>query len=114
MAAEQTLVLTKDERSGSLEATRDEATPEVGTIAAIVTSLGGGAAAVGIVRLSGPTAVAVAARVFRPAGRAREASCAVSWRPRSHFVEYGFALDQKDNVIDEVVVVSHCFSMAFS
>ncbi|KAG1342401.1 tRNA modification GTPase MnmE [Cocos nucifera] len=102
---EQTLVLTKDERFGSSRPARDEATPEAGTIAAIVTSLGGGAAAVGIVRLSGPMAVAVAARVFRPAGRSKEASCAVSWMPRSHFVEYGFALDQKGNVIDEVLAI---------
>ncbi|KAI4965647.1 hypothetical protein ZWY2020_051201 [Hordeum vulgare] len=38
----------------------------LGTIAAIVTSLGGGPAAVGFVRLSGADAVAVVARVFRP------------------------------------------------
>lgn len=68
-----------------------------GTIAAIVTSLGGGPAAVGIVRLSGPDAVAVASRVFRPARRAP-----APWRPRSHFVEYGLALDADGGVIDEV------------
>uniref|UniRef100_A0A0E0AV69 TrmE-type G domain-containing protein n=1 Tax=Oryza glumipatula TaxID=40148 RepID=A0A0E0AV69_9ORYZ len=56
-----------------------------GTIAAIVTSLGGGPAAVGIVRLSGPDAAAVAGRV--------------------HFVEYGVALDRDGGVIDEVLVV---------
>uniref|UniRef100_A0A0E0QIT9 TrmE-type G domain-containing protein n=2 Tax=Oryza TaxID=4527 RepID=A0A0E0QIT9_ORYRU len=71
-----------------------------GTIAAIVTSLGGGPAAVGIVRLSGPDAAAVAGRVFRPARRA-----APPWRPRSHFVEYGVALDRDGGVIDEVLVV---------
>uniref|UniRef100_A0A0E0AV68 TrmE-type G domain-containing protein n=1 Tax=Oryza glumipatula TaxID=40148 RepID=A0A0E0AV68_9ORYZ len=51
-----------------------------GTIAAIVTSLGGGPAAVGIVRLSGPDAAAVAGR-------------------------YGVALDRDGGVIDEVLVV---------
>ncbi|XP_071679248.1 uncharacterized protein [Lolium perenne] len=71
-----------------------------GTIAAIVTSLGGGPAAVGIVRLSGTDAVAVVARVFRPARKEPEL-----WKPRSHFVEYGFALDGDGSVIDEVLVV---------
>ncbi|CAO2168980.1 unnamed protein product [Urochloa humidicola] len=73
-----------------------------GTIAAIVTSLGGGPAAVGIVRLSGPDAVSVAGRVFRPA---RTAPTQAPWRPRSHFVEYGLALDADGSVIDEVLVV---------
>ncbi|KAH7652716.1 tRNA modification GTPase MnmE protein [Dioscorea alata] len=90
------LILTKDERvgtSGTVEG--------LGTIAAIVTSLGGGPAAVGIVRLSGPMAVDVASRVFQPAKRNGE----VPWRPRSHFVEYGLALDLEGNVIDEVLAV---------
>ncbi|KAG2578603.1 tRNA modification GTPase MnmE-like [Panicum virgatum] len=73
-----------------------------GTIASIVTSLGGGPAAVGIVRLSGPDAVAVAGRVFRPA---RRAPAQAPWQPRSHFVEYGLALDADGSVIDEVLVV---------
>ncbi|AQK52242.1 tRNA modification GTPase trmE [Zea mays] len=72
------------------------------TIAAIVTSLGGGPAAVGIVRISGPDAVAVADRVFRPAGTRRAST---PWQPRSHFVEYGLALDADGSVIDEVLVV---------
>ncbi|XP_044947978.1 tRNA modification GTPase MnmE-like isoform X2 [Hordeum vulgare subsp. vulgare] len=71
-----------------------------GTIAAIVTSLGGGPAAVGVVRLSGADAVAVAARVFRPARKSP-----APWRPRSHSVEYGLALDGDGGVIDEVLVV---------
>lgn len=66
------------------------------TIAAIVTSLGGGPAAVGIVRLSGPDAAPSRARV--PAGQEGGAP----WRPRSHFVEYGVALDRDGGVIDEV------------
>jgi tRNA modification GTPase len=67
---------------------------------------------VGIVRLSGPDAVVVADRVFRPAG-ARRASA--PWQPRSHFVEYGLALDADGSVIDEVrgaaVLHIHCFSI---
>jgi len=67
------------------------------TIAAIVTSLGGPPAAVGIVRLSGPHAVSIAGRVFRPARN--------TWRPTSHVVEYGVVLDSDGNVIDEVIAV---------
>ncbi|CAD5188631.1 unnamed protein product [Musa acuminata subsp. malaccensis] len=101
----KTLILTEDERFGSEDAGRNEASPGWGTIAAIVTSMGGGSAAVGIVRLSGPTAVDVAAKVFRPATTSKEGSRVVSWRPRSHFVEYGFVLDRKGNVIDEVLAI---------
>jgi tRNA modification GTPase len=79
-----------------------------GTIAAIVTSLGGGPAAVGIVRLSGPDAVAVVDRVFRPA---RKASAQAPWRPRSHFVEYGLALDADGSVIDEVGGAARCSAL---
>lgn len=67
------------------------------TIAAIVTSLGGPPAAVGIVRLSGPHAVSIAGRVFRPARN--------MWRPTSHVVEYGVVLDFDGNVVDEVIAV---------
>ncbi|CAL9061848.1 unnamed protein product [Musa banksii] len=101
----KTLILTEDERFGSEDAGRNEASPGWGTIAAIVTSMGGGSAAVGIVRLSGPTAVDVAAKVFRPATTSKEGSRVVSWRPRTHFVEYGFVLDRKGNVIDEVLAI---------
>ncbi|KAJ4746090.1 tRNA modification GTPase MnmE [Rhynchospora pubera] len=101
----KTLILTQDERSnGSLSAER-EAIVGSGTIAAIVTSLGGGPAAVGIVRLSGPTAVAVAGQVFRPVKRVKEEDGCVAWRPKSHFVEYGYVLDNDGNVIDEVLAV---------
>ncbi|XP_062191286.1 uncharacterized protein LOC133895112 [Phragmites australis] len=101
-----TLVLPGDERSPSR--LPHQPGPDYGiggrsapgTIAAIVTSLGGGSAAVGVVRLSGPDAVAVADRVFRPAGRAP-----APWRPRSHLAEYGLALGAEGNVIDEVLVV---------
>lgn len=73
------------------------------TIAAIVTSLGGGPAAVGIVRLSGPAAVSIAGQVFRPARvRKSDDNGIACWRPTSHLVEYGVALDHQGNVIDEV------------
>lgn len=70
------------------------------TIAAIVTSLGGPPAAVGIVRLSGPSAVAIVGRLFRPT--ARKKGKRSIWKPKSHFVEYGEVLDPQGNVIDEV------------
>ncbi|CAI8597484.1 unnamed protein product [Vicia faba] len=67
------------------------------TIAAIVTSLGGPPAAVGIVRLSGPNAVSIAGRVFRPVRN--------KWQPTSHVVEYGVVMDSDGNVVDEVLAV---------
>ncbi|OEL25742.1 tRNA modification GTPase MnmE [Dichanthelium oligosanthes] len=106
-----TLVLPGDERSPTPSRLPHQPRPDYGggggggapgTIAAIVTSLGGGPAAVGIVRLSGPDAVAVAGRVFRPS---RRTPAQAPWRPRSHFVEYGLALDADGSVIDEVLVV---------
>ncbi|XP_021896039.1 uncharacterized protein LOC110813277 isoform X2 [Carica papaya] len=81
------------------------------TIAAIVTSLGGPPGAVGIVRLSGPTAVHIVARVFRPANNMRKKTTegktcgSGSWLPTSHVVEYGFVLDSGGNVVDEVLAV---------
>ncbi|CAO2210872.1 unnamed protein product [Urochloa humidicola] len=108
-ARADTLVLPGDERSPTPSRLPHQVRPDYGggggapgTIAAIVTSLGGGPAAVGIVRLSGPDAVAVTGRVFRPA---RRAPAQAPWRPRSHFVEYGLALDADGSVIDEVLVV---------
>jgi tRNA modification GTPase len=89
------VVVKKDERLG--EQTENENSDVVNstTIAAIVTSLGGPPAAVGIVRLSGPHAVSIAGRVFRPSVRN-------TWQPTSHVVEYGVVLDSDGNVIDEV------------
>nr|GLL43903.1 uncharacterized protein LOC109170332 [Ipomoea trifida] len=55
------------------------------TIAAIATSLGGQPAAVGIVRLSGPSEDDTS-----------------EWRPKSHVVEYGVVSDSRGNVIDEI------------
>ncbi|XP_072953718.1 uncharacterized protein [Typha angustifolia] len=105
-SSDKTLVLTRDGRSAQpSELEKEEGVSGSATIAAIVTSLGGGAGAVGIVRISGSTAVDVARRVFRPRRRSKEASCSDSWRPRSHFVEYGFAFDRNGNVIDEVLAI---------
>ncbi|KAL5221081.1 hypothetical protein ABZP36_025794 [Zizania latifolia] len=105
LASRHSLVLPGDERSPNPSPRAVQPPPDYGgggpgTIAAIVTSLGGGPAAVGIVRLSGSDAVAVAGRVFCPARREP-----TPWRPRSHFVEYGVAVDGDGNVIDEVLVV---------
>ncbi|KAJ0241493.1 hypothetical protein HA466_0218750 [Hirschfeldia incana] len=86
----------------------DDAFRSSSTIAAIVTPIGGPPGAVGIVRLSGDKAVEVAGRVFRPAKKKRrkESDCSEdSWRPRSHFVEYGVVVDSKGNVVDEVLAV---------
>ncbi|KAK7282789.1 hypothetical protein RIF29_11848 [Crotalaria pallida] len=105
-----TLVLNQDERLVAPQPTSTENDNREdsgnGTIAAIVTSLGGPPGAVGIVRLSGPSAVSVAARVFRnkkeEKGKGRVSS---TWRPRSHVVEYGVVLDSEGDVIDEVLAV---------
>lgn len=76
------------------------------TIAAIVTSLGGQASAVGIVRLSGASAVNIAGRVFRPLKKRKKKN--FSWQPTSHVVEYGVVCDPYGNVVDEVNALS-CF-----
>lgn len=69
------------------------------TIAAIVTGMGGGAVA--IIRISGSEAVEVAAKLFRPNGRFQ-----FNWRPASHRVYYGTAVDPEDEgVLDEVLVL---------
>ncbi|KAG9140225.1 hypothetical protein Leryth_014671 [Lithospermum erythrorhizon] len=93
---ESTLVLRSDERDSEL---KPNSVSGFSTIAAIVTSLGGPPGAVGIVRLSGSAAVAIVSRLFRPD------VYRFCMRPKSHFVEYGMALDSNGNVIDEVLVV---------
>lgn len=80
----------------------DQVAASSSTIAAIVTSLGGPPGAVGIVRLSGPSAVAIVGRMFRSAKKKGKSS---GWRPTSHVVEYGVVSDCHGNVIDEVLVV---------
>ncbi|KAK3426542.1 hypothetical protein EUGRSUZ_F02969 [Eucalyptus grandis] len=105
---ERTLVLNNDERVGCSGAVDGfERVESSSTIAAIVTSVGGPPGAVGIVRLSGPSAVAIASRVFRPArkNRRRRSLSSNSWRPTSHMVEYGLVMDSNGNVVDEVLAV---------
>ncbi|XP_056164901.1 uncharacterized protein LOC115686762 [Syzygium oleosum] len=107
---ERTLVLNSDERVGCSGAVDGIGRVEnSSTIAAIVTSVGGPPGAVGIVRLSGPSAVAIASRVFRPASktrrRRRRTVSSNSWRPTSHMVEYGLVMDSSGNVVDEVLAV---------
>lgn len=74
------------------------------TIAAIVTALGGQPSAVGIVRLSGLSAVAIATRIFRRARKKNNLKSNI-WQPRSHFVEYGTVVDADGNLVDEVLLV---------
>lgn len=69
-----------------------------------MTSLGGPPGAVGIVRLSGPSAVAIVGRVFRQTKKKRKKTVG-TWRPTSHVVEYGVVCDSNGNVIDEVLAV---------
>ncbi|GFY85802.1 tRNA modification GTPase [Actinidia rufa] len=102
---EKTLVLTKDERLGPSDVNPTQVEASSTTIAAIVTSLGGPPGAVGIVRLSGPSAVAIVARVFRPGTKKRKKRKTSDWRPTSHVVEYGVVSDLHGNVVDEVLVV---------
>ncbi|KAJ8771608.1 hypothetical protein K2173_026785 [Erythroxylum novogranatense] len=81
------------------------------TIAAIVTSTGGPPAAVGIVRLSGPSAVSIVSRVFRPISKKKKKNMkkksegVFEWMPTSHVVDYGFVVDYKGNVVDEVLAL---------
>lgn len=112
-AAERTVVLNKDERVGFGGVNPSEMVAHSSTIAAIVTSLGGPPGAVGIVRLSGPSAVAIVARVFRPGVRKKRRGDFV-WKPTSHVVEYGVVLDGGGNVVDEVCrnVLISCISFS--
>ena len=78
------------------------------TIAAVVTPTGGPPGAVGIVRLSGPSAVDIVGRVFRSARRKkRKKGFSGSWRPTSHVVEYGVVVDSHGNVVDEVYTYTY-------
>ncbi|XP_019174953.1 PREDICTED: uncharacterized protein LOC109170332 [Ipomoea nil] len=103
-----TLMLKTDERvwgSGTLNPSNPPFTNS-STIAAIVTSLAGPPAAVGIVRLSGPSAVSIVGRLFRSLKKKKRRKDDPSeWRPKSHVVEYGVVSDSRGNVIDEVLVV---------
>lgn len=68
------------------------------TIAAIATAVAAGVGSVAIVRISGPQALAVARRVFRPAGKHQE------WE--SHRVLYGHVVEPATTqVLDEVLLL---------
>ena len=109
-ASHNTLVLTKDYRFSEPEQpvhSQNQNQNQNSTIAAIVTSLGGPPGAVGIVRLSGPSAVSIVSRVFRPVRnkkkKKKKSFGSSSWRPISHVVQYGVVLDPHANVLDEVL-----------
>ncbi|KAH1065313.1 hypothetical protein J1N35_030300 [Gossypium stocksii] len=107
---ETSFVSNRDERLVGLGSVNDggsiDTQSSTSTIAAVVTSLGGPPAAVGIVRLSGPNAVDIAGRVFSPAKKKKRFdSGSGSWKPKSHIVEYGVVLDSQGNVVDEVLAV---------
>lgn len=102
--AENTFLLAPDERlADSHTGIEREQIENSSTIAAIVTSIGGPPAAVGIVRLSGPRAVNIVGTLFCPAAKKKGKNLSRHpWRPTSHVVEYGVVLDQQGDVIDEV------------
>jgi len=93
------------QRLGESEATRGA---EGGgtTIAALVTPVtaGGSHGGVGIVRVSGPEAFALASRTFRPASAAERAKGAAGWT--SHLALYGTAVDPSNGeALDECLVL---------
>ena len=68
------------------------------TIAAIATGLTD--SGIGIIRISGPDAIAVGNRLFRTvSGKASLENA------ESHFLQYGFVVDETDTVLDEVMAV---------
>jgi tRNA modification GTPase len=70
------------------------------TIAAIATPPGIGG--VGIVRLSGPEALAIARRIFRLPGKRGEAA---EWQPESHRLYYGHAIQPRTGqTLDEALL----------
>ncbi|KAG2447372.1 hypothetical protein HYH02_007700 [Chlamydomonas schloesseri] len=73
-------------------------TQDEDTISSIITGLSAGS--VSIIRLSGTDAVPIALKAFRPGGRFR-----IGWKPASHRVYYGTAVDGDENVLDEVLLL---------
>lgn len=76
------------------------ATKDEDTITAIVT---GSQGAVSIIRLSGSDAISIASRVFRTG---RGGRFKYGWKPESHKVYYGTAVDGDNLVIDEVLMIT--------
>jgi tRNA modification GTPase len=81
-------------------------TPPGQTIVAIATPPGAGA--VGIIRLSGPEALAIAARLFRPS-HSTSSTLLPPWRLR-----LGHVLDASGSVLDEVLAVAMPGPRSFS
>ncbi|KAI5079595.1 hypothetical protein GOP47_0005074 [Adiantum capillus-veneris] len=76
------------------------------TIVAIVTPVGGQHGAVEIIRLSGPSAVAIVKTLFVPSRRKKKyGKLRTEWSPVSHMVEYGTVIDASGALVDEVLVV---------
>ncbi|MCO5614453.1 hypothetical protein L7F22_068735 [Adiantum nelumboides] len=75
------------------------------TIVAIVTPMGGQHGAVEIIRLSGPSAVAIVRILFVPKTKKKHGKPSPAWSPVSHMVEYGTVIDASGHLIDEVLVV---------
>eukprot|EP00250_Pteridium_aquilinum_P015158 c22417_g1_i1 orf=42-1754(+) len=75
------------------------------TIAAIVTPVGGQHGAVEIIRLSGPSAIAIVRTLFVPGRRSKHGKPRLSWNPVSHMVEYGTLMDASGGLVDEVLIV---------
>jgi len=74
------------------------------TIVAVVTAVSQSEGGVAIVRLSGPEAVGVVQRMFRPGpASSRQGN---TWVPTSHQVSYGYIVDEASNtLVDEVLVI---------
>eukprot|EP00252_Welwitschia_mirabilis_P023380 TRINITY_DN6591_c0_g1_i1.p1 TRINITY_DN6591_c0_g1~~TRINITY_DN6591_c0_g1_i1.p1 ORF type:complete len:461 (-),score=99.16 TRINITY_DN6591_c0_g1_i1:212-1594(-) len=64
--------------------------------------MGGSPSAIGVIRLSGPSSVAITKKIFRPMGKKKKA---FSWQPRSHYVELGAVIDSNGSLVDEVIMV---------
>ena len=67
------------------------------TIAAVATAIS--ESGIGIVRISGPEAIEIAAKVFR---NKKGVSTLASWKTNT--IHYGYIVDEKENKIDEVMV----------
>ena len=67
------------------------------TIAAVATAIS--ESGIGIVRISGPEAIEIAAKVYR---NKKGVSTLASWKTNT--IHYGYIVDEKENKIDEVMV----------
>ncbi|KAL4440664.1 hypothetical protein ABPG77_000373 [Micractinium sp. CCAP 211/92] len=88
--------------AGTAAAHDAAAVGDTDTIAAIVT--GAAAGAVSIIRLSGANAVPLAQQVFQPGSGSRAGG--KMWKPESHRVYYGRAVDAAGGTLDEVLLLA--------